>query len=102
MSDDVRSQIGGQIQECTFIYVKCLAHFLFLFVLILKVFLEQRRTFSELGKAEDSDSALAGTLECKHSCGSPYENKMVDALGIAPSSSVLKTDADLSQLNVPL
>lgn len=27
--------------------------------------------------------------------------KMVDALGIAPSSSALQADADLSQLNVP-
>ena len=27
-------------------------------------------------------------------------DKLVDALGIAPSSSVLQTDADLSQLNV--
>ena len=54
----------------------------------------------EIRKAEDSDRGIAGTLECKHSFGSPYENKMVDALGIAPSSSVLQTDADLSQLNI--
>jgi uncharacterized membrane protein YccF (DUF307 family) len=32
---------------------------------------------------------------------SPFAN-VVDALGIAPSSSVLQTDADLSQLNVLL
>ncbi len=34
------------------------------------------RTFSELGKAEDSDRATAATLECKHSFCSPYEIKM--------------------------
>ena len=50
------------------------------------------------------------TLECKHSCYLLFETgpvggrrrfcKLVDAPGTAPGSSVLQTDADLSQLNV--
>ena len=58
------------------------------------------RTFSELGKAESSYRARNAGLEYKHSFGSPCKNRMVDAPGIAPGSSVLQTDADLSQLNV--
>lgn len=68
-----------------------------------------RRVFSELGKAEHSRRGQTASDECKHRIfsfnelatrqGKALTVNLVDAPGIAPGSSDLQTDADLSQLN---
>ncbi len=79
-----------------------------------------RRVSAELGKAEHSRRVIIATLERKHrnclrcdywppayagssDCCRPLKQtalRLVDAPGIAPGSSALQADADLSQLNV--
>jgi hypothetical protein len=62
------------------------------------------KIFSKLGKAENSRrdrNEVLRTLERKHCFVSLWlKSELVDVFGIAPNSSVLQTDANLSQLNV--
>lgn len=60
----------------------------------------ERHEFSELGKAGHSRRERNRAIELKHRFCLLLVVEMVDALGIAPSSSAFQADADLSQLNV--
>ncbi len=58
-------------------------------------------TSCNLEDCRSRSAELIGFIICKgNGLPSPVSFKLVDVFGIAPNSSALQTDADLSQLNV--